>query len=108
MKALNTVKFIAEATKNVETWKDMIRYADTYETAKKAASRLIGYLDCLVTFNNTMICKENNDFTAAFDDLLNEWHAEVYGLLADKAIHTGQSADLIAKLFIQRDEILAA
>lgn len=105
MKSLNTVRFIANASKDVNNYFDHIRNAENYDMAKKAAGRLLGYLDCLTTFNNTMICMENNGFTSDFDELIVDWHANVYGALADKAINTEQDRDLIEKLLKERDVI---
>ena len=60
----------------------------------------------MISFNNTLICKENNGLTSDLDEQLVEWHASVYGTLADKAITTEQDSDLIAKLLKERDVIL--
>ena len=63
-----------------------------------------GYIDCMFTFLNTMLCMENNDFTGEFNDVLDDWMAALYQTLADKAIETKQDSETIHKLLCMRDE----
>lgn len=104
MKKLNTIQFIANAAEVITSWKEGIARAETYEDAKKKANYLLGYIDCMVTFENTMICMENNDFTADFGEVLDEWKVSVYQALVDKATETKQDHDIIWKLLQKRDE----
>lgn len=104
MKALNTMKFVTNATVELTKYQNAIRNAETYDTARNAAYQMRGYIDCMITFLNTMICMENNDFTAELDEVIEGWQASVYQTLADKAIDTKQDADTIHKLLCMRDE----
>ncbi len=106
MKKLNTIQFIANAAEVVTSWKAKITGAETYEDAKKAANYLLGYIDCMVTFGNTMICTENNDFTADFGDVTDRWKADVYQAMATKADETHQDGDTIIRLLQRQDEYL--
>lgn len=107
MKALNTMMFVSNAVEELTEYKTKIAAAETYEDAKNTARWMMGYIDCLVTFLNTMICKENNDFTAELDDVLNDWMAKMYQAIADKAIETDQPHDVVLKLLQKRDEYRA-
>ena len=107
MKALNTMMFVSNAVQELTEYKTKIAAAETYEDAKNTARGMMGYIDCLVTFLNTMICKENNDFTAELDDVLNDWMAKMYQAIADKAIETDQPHDVVLKLLQKRDEYRA-
>lgn len=104
MKALNTMKFVTNATVELTKYQDAIREADTYEEAKNAGHRMLGYLGCMTTFLNSMICTENNDFTGEFGDVLDEWEVSLYQAMADKAIEFNQGSDTIQKLLSMRDE----
>lgn len=105
MKALNTMMFVSNTIEELTKYGKAVSEAETYEGAKSIARQMLGYIDCMITFNNTMICMENNDFTGEFDDVITEWHRKVYQLLVSKADETKQDRDLIWKLLVKRDEI---
>lgn len=107
MKPINTMKFVANMTEEIVKYKVAIKAAETYEAAKDTARQMAGYIDCGITFLNTMICKENNDFTAEFDEVIEGWQVAMYQLLIDKAIETKQDSELIWKLLRKRDEYAA-
>lgn len=107
MKSLNTMKFVANTIKELKEYEEVLNKAETYEEAANIARKMIGYIDCMITFNNTMICMENNDFTGEFDEVITEAHAHVYQLLVNKAEKTNQDKDLIWKLLKRRDEVAA-
>ena len=104
MKALHTMRFVNNATVELTKYERRITSSETYEKAKDAARQMLGYIDCLITFNNTMICMENNDFTAEFCEVIDDWTSHVYQLLADKARETEQDHDVVMKLLQKRDE----
>lgn len=104
MKNLNTMKFISNAVSELNEYKVAIKTAETYDSAKNIARTAFGYLDCMTTFLNTMICAENNDFTEEFDEVLDGWMHKIYQAMVDKAIDTNQESDLIFKLLQKRDE----
>lgn len=106
MKALNTIKFIANISVEIEKYKTRIRNAEDIVKARIAASAMRGYIDCALTFLNTMVCTENNDLTADLHEQIDEWHAQVYGTLADKAIELGIDGDYISRLINRRDELM--
>lgn len=107
MKNLNTMKFVTNMTEEVSRYKTAIEKAETYEAAKGIAHQMAGYINCGVTFLNTMICMDNNDFTAEFDEVIEGWQVAMYQLLIDKAIETKQSHELVWKLLQKRDEYAA-
>ena len=104
MKALNTVKFISNATTEFNEWKRAIKEAEDYETAKNKGRCAFGYIDCMIVFLNTMIDKENNGFTADLDEMIDEWKSEVYQMIADKAIEMKEKPEEIMKMLQKRDE----
>lgn len=108
MKALHTLRFVNNATVELTKYENRITSSETYEKAKDAARQMLGYIDCLITFNNTMICVENNDFTGDFDEVINDWTVRVYQLLIDKAVETKQDHDVVWTLLRKRDEFANA
>ena len=107
MKALNNIKFISEATTTLNDWLKAIEETETYEDAKNKGRIALGYIDCMMTYLNCMICKENNDFTGDLGELLDSMLASVYQKLANKAIETKQGDDIVMKLLKKRDEFLS-
>ncbi len=104
MKALNTMKFVSNAIENLTEYKAAIAAAETFEDAKNRARMMMGYIDCLNTFTNSMICMENNDFTGDFSELLDGWMFKMYQELVNKADETHQDHDTVWKLLTKRDE----
>lgn len=105
MKALNPIKFVANLTIEIEKYKTNIRNAENIEKARRNAIAMQGYINCTITFLNTMIDSENNDFTASLDELVNEWLVDMYGTLAEKAIELKMDSEYIHRLLQKRDEI---
>lgn len=108
MKVLNTMKFMYNAITEFNKWLKAIEDAAEYNKAEEKAAAAIGFIDCLHTFNNSMICTENNDFTGDTCEMLDEMEAEVYNKLANKAADTNQDAEKVMKLLKKRDEITEA
>lgn len=104
MKALNTMKFVSNAIEDLTEYKNAIAAAETFEDAKNRARKMMGYINCLITFSNTMICVENNGFTADFSDVCNGWMHKMYQELIRKADETEQDHDTMWKLLNKRDE----
>lgn len=98
MEQLNTIKFISNAVEKLTEYKNHIKNAENYEKARSKANAMMGYIDCLLTFNNTMPCMENSGFTEDFDDLMRCWHEKTCQALIDKAISTEQKPELIYDL----------
>lgn len=107
MKYLNTMKFVANMTEEITNYKAAIKAAETYEAAKGIARQMAGYIDCAITFLNTMICTENNSFTADFDEVVEGWQRAMYQLLIDKAVEQGEAREVIWALCKKRDEYAA-
>lgn len=107
MKALNTMKYVSNMIETLTEYKARIEKAETYEAAKRTAHKMFGYIDCMTTFLNTMICTENNDFTAELDEVIDDWTAKTYQAMIDKAAETRQSNDLILQLCGARDNFRA-
>lgn len=103
MKALNNLKFVTNATEEIASYKSQIREAEDYDTAKRIAYQAIGYLNCMVTFLNTMICFENNDFTGDLDETIDDWRKDIFQALIDMAMKTEQPKETIWKLCRRRD-----
>lgn len=105
MKALNAMVFVSDAAEEVAKIKDRIKAAEDFGAAEAAFRHMAGYIDALNTFNNAMVCLENNDFTGDFGDVIDNWMRKAWQALIDKAAETGQSKDVIQKLLEKRDEI---
>lgn len=105
MKALNTMVFFSNAVEVLSITENGIKAADTYEKAKSRSNYMLGYIDALITFNNAMVCLENNDFTCDFDDVTTNWKRRAYQALTDQAIETGQDEETVRRLLQKRDEI---
>ena len=78
MKALNTMKFVSNAIEELTKYNEAVAAAETFEDAKNVARKMMGYIDGLTTFLNTMICAENNDFTGEFGEVLDGWMHKMY------------------------------
>ena len=104
MKALNTMKFVSNAIEELTKYNEAVAAAETFEDAKNVARKMVGYIDGLTTFLNTMICMENNDFTGEFGEVLEGWMHKMYQSLVNKAIGTKQGNDVEWKLLQKRDE----
>ena len=105
MKALNPIKFVAEAAERVSEYKASIKAEENFDKAKRIGAAALGYTDCMVTFLNTMIDAENNDFTGELDEVISGWQKAIYQAVIDKADETHQDHDTIWKLLVKRDEI---
>lgn len=106
MKSINTMKFVAEYSKQMTITLDRIEKAETYDEAKRIANYAIGLVDGMTLFTNTMICFENNDFTAEMYEVENSWRADIHQAVAEVAIRTKQPNDEIMKQLTRRDEYL--
>lgn len=104
MKSLNTIKFVSNAIEELTKYNEAIAAAKTFEDAKNKARMMMGYIDALTTFLNTMICMENNDFTGDFSEVLDGWMHKMYQTLVDKAVETNQDKDIVWKFLVKRDE----
>lgn len=104
MKALNTMKFVSNAIEELTKYNEAVASAETFEDAKNKARVMMGYIDGLTTFLNTMICMENNDFTGEFGEVLDGWMHKMYQSLVNKADETKQGHDVMWKLLEKRDE----
>lgn len=103
MKALNNLKFIANASQDIEQYKTKIEKVDSYDRAKEIGNAALGYINCMITYLNTMIDKENNDFTGDLDEVIFEWCRSIYQVI-DKADEMNQSSDEIFRFCEARDE----
>ena len=106
MKSINTMKFIAEYSKQMTITLDKIEKAETYDEAKKTANYAMGLVDGMTLFTNEMICAENSGFTAEMSDVEDGWRADIHQAVAEAAIRTKQPGDEIMKQLPRRDECL--
>lgn len=105
MKVMNNIAFLCEATTSFNGWLEEIEKSETYEDARRPGSSAFGFIDCMKVYLNSMIDKENNDFTADLDEVLDNWIASVYQHMADKAIETKQPNETVMNLLRARDEV---
>lgn len=106
MKSLNNMKFVTESLTGLNGWIEAIDAAKTFEKAKEKAAAALGYIDCMITYLNCMIDKENNEFTAELDEILDTWTARVYQHIGSKAITTNQAPDTVIALLKKRDSYM--
>jgi hypothetical protein len=104
---LNTMKFVSNAIEELTKYNEAIAAAETFENALNVARKMMGYLDGLTTFLNTMIYAENNDFTGEFGEVLDGWMHKMYQSLVNKATESNQDKDVVWKLLVKRDEYTA-
>ena len=104
MKALNSIKFICDATTTFNSWVDRIDSAVDYEDARRFGSAAVGFADCMTVYLNAMVDKDNNDFTAELDDVLESWQAAIYQHMASKAVETHQDNNTVLAMIRMRDE----
>ena len=104
MKALNNIKFITESAKEIEKFKSAIETAENYSKAKKIGNMALGHINCMITYLNCMIDKENNDFSEQLDEQIESWSESIYQQMASKAIVCGESTEEVLKCLKKRDE----
>lgn len=104
MKALNSLKYIANASEEIGKYKGLIETSENYTSAKNVAYQAIGFLNSMVVFLNTMICMENNDFTGELDEVIDDWRRDLIQTLINKAEDTHQDYETLFKLYKIRDD----
>lgn len=104
MKTLNNIKFITESAKEIEKFKESIKKSESYADAKKVGNMAIGHINCMITYLNCMVDMENNDFTEQLDEQIDEWSASIYQAMAEKAISSGENAEIVIKCLNKRNE----
>lgn len=104
MRALNNIKFITESAKEIERFKSEIENAENYDKAKKLGNMALGHINCMITYLNCMIDKENNDFTEQLDEQIESWIASIYQTMAEKAVKCGEDAEVVMFCLKKRDE----
>ena len=104
MKPLNTIMYISNAAEELTEYKAKIVRAADYAEAKRIGNMALGYINCMITFLNTMICKENNDLTGELDEAISSWRKSIFQAVIDKADETKQPNEVIWVLLKKRDE----
>ena len=104
MKNVNIMKFVANASEDLAEYKIEISKAETYDAVKRIGTMALGYVNCMITFSNGLICLENNDITGMLDDVEQEWIAKIYQAVIDRAVELDVDADTIFRLCQKRDE----
>lgn len=107
MKGINVIKFVANASEELTKYEIRIEEAQTYEEAKQIGYQMMGYINCMITMSNGMICKENNGITAMLDEVEQEWIVKTYQAMIDKATELNVDNEIIWKLLQKRDEYRA-
>lgn len=104
MKPLNTIMYISNAAEELADYKVKIIHATDYAEAKRIGNMALGYINCMITFLNTIICEENNDLTGELDEVISSWRKSIYQAVIDKADETKQPSEVILVLLRKRDE----
>ena len=104
MKSLNLFKFVSETSVQVEKCVTAIKEGTSYQEVKHIENYAIGYIDCMATMLNTMICKENNDITGDLDECIDNLGYKVYNAALNKAIESNEDCNVIKKLGDLRDK----
>ena len=107
MKVINIFKFVANASEELTKYELKIGEAPTYEAARQIGNRMIGYIDCMITLSNGMICMENNEITPMLDELEQEWIVKTYQAMIDRATELEVDNEIIWNLMVRRDEYRA-
>lgn len=103
MKPLNTMMYISNAAEELGEYKAKIIHAADYTEAKRIGNMALGYVNCMITFLNTMICEENNGLTGELDEVISSWRKSIYQAVIDKADETNQPVEVIMALLRKRD-----
>lgn len=105
MKNINVFQFISDSVEDLVKYQNTIEDAETYESAKQHANRMLGHLNCLNTFVCGMICMENNDITGMLGDMIDSWTIKCYQALINNAHRTKQDSETMMKLYEKRDSV---
>lgn len=103
MKELNYMKYVAEMSTQINAIIKATSECDDIEKARRIANRAVGYVEALTVMSNTMICVENNWFTAQMSELEDEFMHKIYQALCDVAMKIKDN-DLFFKYAEKRDE----
>lgn len=107
MKEINVIKFVSNASEELTKYSAEISNAPSYECARQIGNRMLGFIDCMITLSNGMICKENNGITGMLDEVEQEWIAKAYQAMIDKASELDIDSKIIWNLMEKRDEYRA-
>ena len=106
MKDLNIIRYIAEMSTQINGIIKATSECEDIEKARRLANRAAGYVDSLSIMSNTMICFENNWFTAQMGELEDEFMAKIYQALCDVSVKLKDN-ELFLKYAEKRDEYAA-
>ena len=106
MKSLNIMQFVSDVSETLTEYRLKIDKASTLDEAKKPARLALGYIDCMITLSNCMICSENNEITPLLDEVEQSWTRKIWQALINVADRTGEGSDTIMKLCQKRDEYI--
>lgn len=104
MKALNNIKFITESNNEIERFISEIKNSENYKNAKSIGNMALGHINCMITYLNCMIDKENNDFTEQLDEQIESWTESIYNEMAKKAITSKEDKEVVLKCIKKRNE----
>ena len=104
MKEINVIKFVSNASEELTKYQSLIETAESYERVRQLGNRMLGFIDCMITLSNGMICQENNGITAMLDEVETEWVVKTYQAAINRADELGVDTDIIFKLCQKRDE----
>lgn len=107
MKEINIFKFVANASEELTKYEIRIGEAPTYEAARQIGNQMLGYIDCMITLSNSMICMENNEITPLLDEMEQEWIVKTYQAMIDRATELEAGNEIIWNLMVRRDEFTA-
>lgn len=103
MKEINIFKFVSNASAELTKYEMEINKAPTYECARQIGNKMLGYIDCMITLSNGMICFENNGITEMLDEVEQEWIVKTYQAMIDKANEQNVDNEIIWNLMEKRD-----
>lgn len=105
MKELNIFKYVSAMTTELDKVFEKMRESEDITTLRRRGCFAVGNVNAMIVMSNEMICTENNEITAALDELEESLMAKVYSVLANRAHELGEE-EWFVKFSKTRDEYI--
>lgn len=99
---MKTMKYVANIAVVVDSYLTAITEAESYEEAKPTAYQMMGYLNGIQTVIATM----NNDEADEIEELMVEWHKDMWCKMVSKAYISHLPEEKMLQLVKARDEAI--
>lgn len=108
MKDMNLFQYVSNASRSFEHYIEAIDKAEDFDKAQGYANKASGFVEAQCVVINTVMCVENNDFTASFGSIINGWMSEIYQQMVTAADKFDKPTEVVFKYCKKRNEYAEA